>query len=162
MKRTTVIFFALLFQVACAHTFLVTRVVDGDTLVLNKTQTVRLIGIDTPELHESQKLERDVARSGQSKAHIQALGQEASDFTRTLVLGQKVRLQYDHQRTDKYGRMLAYVFLQDGTFVNEELIKAGYARGYFKFPFQYSEQFKKDEETAKIQLMGIWKHSSIP
>jgi micrococcal nuclease len=72
------------------------RVVDGDTLVLDGQETVRLIGVDTPETKEPRE-------------PVEAFGQEAYEFTKSLVEGRKVRLEFDLERIDKYGRTLAYV-----------------------------------------------------
>ena len=104
---------------ACgADSALVSRVVDGDTLTIQingKAEKVRLVGVDTPELHESDKLHRDAQRSGQDTATIQALGRQASDFVKTLVRsGDRISLEYDQQQRDKYGRLLAFVRLADG------------------------------------------------
>ena len=92
----------------------VAKVHDGDTIKLANGDRVRLIGIDCPELHESDKLYRDAARRHQDIAVIQAMGKEADEFTRKLVLGRKVRLEFDLERRDKYGRLLAYVYLYPG------------------------------------------------
>src|SRR5512133_2107372 len=102
---------------ACAQdTRTVTRVVDGDTFVLDNGDKVRLLGIDTPEKWESAKLDRDAERTRHDKKLIQALGQRASEFAKKLVEGKKVRLESDPANSDrdKYGRLLRYVYLEDG------------------------------------------------
>jgi len=91
---------------------LCTRVVDGDTIVLDGNEKVRLIGVDTPETKDPRK-------------SVQYFGKEASDFTKRMVEGKKVGLEYDWQKIEKYGRTLAYVYLEDGTFLNAEIIKQG-------------------------------------
>ena len=106
---------------------LVTRAVDGDTLVLENNERVRLIGIDTPEMHESNKLQRDSQRTKQDVGVIQKMGRQAYAFTKELVEGKRVSLEFDVERYDKYKRLLAYVYLKDGTFINAEIVKAGYA-----------------------------------
>lgn len=119
------------------------RVVDGDTIVLDSNERVRLIGVDTPEtVHPSKPVE--------------FFGKEASAFTKRTVEGKKVRLEYDWQRKDKYGRTLAYVYLSDGTFLNAEIIKQGYGHAYTKFPFKYLETFRKYEREAREQGRGLW------
>jgi endonuclease YncB( thermonuclease family) len=105
----------------------VKRVIDGDTLQLGTGGTVRLIGVDTPETKDPRK-------------PAQAFGKEATAFTQRTVVGQRVRLEYDQQRQDKYGRTLAYVYLENGTFVNAEIIRQGYKFAYVKYPFKYLDQ----------------------
>ncbi len=137
---------------------LVSRVVDGDTLKLENGERVRLIGIDTPELHESQKLDRDSQRSGQDKKLIQGMGKQAYEFTKNLVEGKHVRLEFDLERNDRYGRLLAYVYLQDGTFVNAEIIKQGYASLMTYAPnVKYVDLFRKLYTEARENRRGLWK-----
>jgi len=110
----------------------VERVIDGDTLQLSDGSKVRLIGIDTPEASNNPKTRRDSKRTGQDIKTITTLGRRASAFTRSLVEGKEVRLEFDVQKRDKYGRLLAYVFfpmrpltgrekaqIQDGDFMND-------------------------------------------
>jgi len=136
----------------------VTRAVDGDTLKLENGERVRLIGIDTPELHESKKLYRDSQRSGQDVGTIQKLGERAYKFTRNLVEGQYVRLEFDVERFDKYGRLLAYVYLLDGTFVNAEIVKQGYASLMTIPPnVKYVDLFLELYREARENKRGLWK-----
>lgn len=120
-----------------------TRVIDGDTIVLDGTENIRLIGVDTPETKDPRK-------------PVQYFGQEAYEFTKKLVEGKKVRLEYDQDRTDKYDRTLAYVFLEDGTFVNAEIILQGYGHAYTEFPFKYLEEFRLFEKQARESEIGLW------
>jgi micrococcal nuclease len=136
---------------------LVNRVVDGDTLQLETGERVRLIGIDTPELHESSKLQRDAERSGQDKKAIKQLGELAYEFTRKLVEAKQVRLEFDAEKKDKYGRLLAYVYLSDGTFVNAEIVKQGYASLLTIPPnVKYSDLFVKLYKEARENKRGLW------
>jgi micrococcal nuclease len=73
-----------------------------------------------------------------------------------MVEGKAVRLEYDWQSKDKYGRTLAYVYLTDGTFLNAEIIKQGYGHAYTRFPFKYLERFKQYEKAARQAKMGLW------
>ncbi|MFQ5840903.1 MAG: thermonuclease family protein [Thermodesulfobacteriota bacterium] len=131
---------------SAAHpVFHVTRVIDGDTLLLSNGERVRLIGVDTPELHHPLK-------------PVQYFAKEASEFTRKMVKGKGVRLEYDWQNRDRYGRLLAYVYLEDGTFLNAEIIKQGYGFAYTKYPFRYTEEFRKYEREARENGRGLWKH----
>ena len=104
--------------------------------MLDGNERVRLIGVDTPEtVHPNKPVER--------------FGKEASAFTTKLVQGKRVRMEYDWQRTDKYGRTLGYVYLEDGRFVNAEIIKQGYGFAYVKYPFKYLEEFRSYEREAR-------------
>ena len=94
----------------------VARVIDGDTFVLADGESVRLIGIDAPE-------------------SLQPYGAKSKAFAERLLHGKSVRLEYDSRQRDKYGRILAYVFLDD-LFVNAELIKEGCASAYTQYPFK--------------------------
>ena len=121
----------------------VERVVDGDTIIVRDVGRVRLIGVDTPEtVHPSRPVE--------------FFGQEASAFTKQMLDGKRVRLEYDQQRTDRYGRTLAYVHLPDGTFVNAEIIRRGYGHAYTRFPFKYLERFRGLERDARRAGRGLW------
>lgn len=135
----------------------VARVVDGDTLKLAGGERVRLIGIDTPEVHYSEKLARDARRSGRDIAAIQELGRKASDFTKKLCEGKNVRLEYDAVKRDRYGRLLAYVYLEDGTFVNAKIIEEGYAQVYTIPPnVRYAERFLQLQREAREKRKGLW------
>lgn len=140
------------------NNILVSRVVDGDTLKLENGERVRLIGIDTPEMHQSNKLDRDAKRSGQDSRAIQALGRRAYEFTKQLVEGKRVRLEFDVERLDKYNRLLAYVYLPDGTFVNAEIVKQGYA-SVMTYPpnVKYADLFVKLYREARENNRGLWK-----
>ncbi len=137
---------------------LVSRVVDGDTVKLENGERVRLIGIDTPEMHESSKLFRDSRRSGTDTRTIQALGKRSYEFVRRLLEQKRVRLEFDAEKRDKYGRLLAYVYLKDGTFVNAEIIKQGYASLMTIPPnVKYSDLFRKLFKEAQGNKSGLWK-----
>jgi len=137
---------------------LVKRVVDGDTIVLETGERVRLIGIDTPELHESDKLYRDASRTKQDISAIQKLGRRAYEFTRNLVEGKRVSLEFDVEKRDRYNRLLAYIYLKDGTFVNAEIVKQGYA-SLMTFPpnVKYADLFLRLYREARENRRGLWK-----
>ncbi|MES2953564.1 MAG: thermonuclease family protein [Patescibacteria group bacterium] len=128
---------------------LVTKVVDGDTVKLllgTTTETVRLIGIDTPETVDPRK-------------PVQCFGKEASEKMKQLVLGKYVRVEVDETQgeRDKYGRMLVYLFLADGIFVNKLMVEEGYAHEYtYRLPYRYQAEFKKAEEDAREAKRGLW------
>ena len=137
---------------------LVTRAVDGDTLVLENNERVRLIGIDTPEMHESNKLNRDAQRSGQDVEAIKQLGRQSYEFTKKLVEGKRVRLEFDVERYDKYKRILAYVYLEDGTFLNAMIVQEGYA-SLMTYPpnVKYADLFLKLYQEARQNQRGLWR-----
>ena len=138
---------------------LVSRVVDGDTLKLESGERVRLIGIDTPEMHESNKLYKDSQRSGEDVSTIQKLGRRAYEFTRKLVEGKRVSLEFDVEKYDKYNRLLAYVYLKDSkTFVNAEIVKQGYASLMTIPPnVKYANLFSQLYQEARKERRGLWK-----
>lgn len=121
------------------------RVVDGDTVILDGGERVRLIGVDTPELHRP-------------NTPVQYYAREAKAFTRRLAEHRAVRLDYDQQRRDKYGRTLGYVYLEDGTFVNLEIVRQGYGFAYTRFPFRYLDVFRAAEREARTSHAGLWAH----
>ncbi|MFH2137026.1 MAG: thermonuclease family protein [Candidatus Omnitrophota bacterium] len=136
---------------------LVDRVVDGDTLKLNNGQRVRLLGLDTPEYHESDKLFRDSRRLKKDVKDIQAMGYDAYQYTRKLVEKKMVKLEFDVEKADKYGRLLAYVYLKDGTFVNAYLLRDGQASVCIIEPnVRYKKMFIGLEEQARAENLGIW------
>lgn len=139
----------------------VTRAIDGDTIKLSTGEHVRLIGIDTPESRYNAKLERDVSRSRKDMRTILKMGKEASNFTKHLVEGKRVRLEFDIQKYDKYGRLLAYVYLEDGTFVNAKIIEEGYAQIMTIPPdVKHSSLFMKLQQEARDNNRGLWRDSA--
>ena len=123
----------------------VTRVIDGDTLVLDGGEKVRLIGVDTPEtVHPSRPME--------------FFGREASPFTKRMVEGEQVYLEYEQGSStkDRYGRTLAYVYLRDGTLLNKEIIEQGYGHAYTRFPFSKMEEFREAQREARAAGRGLW------
>lgn len=127
----------------------VTRVVDGDTIKVAKNgqeETVRLLGIDTPE-------------SVAPRKPVECFGKESSLYLTKLVQGKRVSLEQDSSQSsyDRYGRLLAYVFLEDGTNINKTLIHEGYAFEYtYDTPYIYQEDFKAEEEQARENERGLW------
>ena len=124
-----------------------TRAVDGDTIIVNIAgvkERVRLIGVDTPETKHPRK-------------PVQRFGKEAYNFTWRMAEGKKVRLEFDQNQRDRYKRLLAYVYLEDGTFLNAEIVKQGYGHAYTKFPFKYMNEFRNYEREARLRKRGLWK-----
>ena len=127
------------------RTFRVTEVIDGDTIAINdgKGTLVRYTGIDTPE----------TARRDSPGDPYSA---EATEFNRKLVGGKRVRLEFDSERYDVYGRLLAYVYADD-VLVNEELLRKGLATPLFIDPNRkHREEFTSAEEEAMRERRGIW------
>jgi len=141
----------------------VTKVVDGDTfhciLASGEEITVRLIGIDTPESKPNRKAIRDVEKTGIPMDEMIRMGKEAAEFTKSLIPPiTTVELETDVQLIDKYGRVLAYVWLPDGRMLNEVLVREGYARVYTVPPnVKYQELFLKAQREAREKGKGFWK-----
>ncbi len=142
--------------------YYVERVVDGDTIKLSDGRRVRLIGVDTPELHYSNKLVRDANRSHRDIKEIQTLGKKAADFTTGLLEGKRVRLEYDVVKKDKYGRTLAYIYKEDGTFVNAKILEEGYGQIMTIPPnVKYVELFLSLQKKARDGMKGLWKDGQL-
>ena len=128
----------------------IVSVIDGDTIVLevqDQTETVRLLGVDTPEtVHPSKPIE--------------CFGPEASAFTKaTLVKGSTVKLLRDVEPRDRFQRLLVYLFLADGTLFNQLLIDRGFARTLSIEPnTAFASQFATHESNAKNRRVGLWQY----
>ncbi len=127
----------------------VVRVIDGDTIevccVFGDRVMVRYIGIDTPEIHHPMK-------------GVERAGKEASEANRNLVDGKTLRLEFDVQEQDRYGRLLAYVYLEEGTFVNAWLVQHGYAAVMTVPPnVKYQELFLRLQREAREEGRGLWR-----
>jgi micrococcal nuclease len=130
----------------------VTKVVDGDTFGVDdgseKGLKIRLIGVNTPETVHPQK-------------PVEFFGKEASDYVKGILTNQKVRLEFDVNLVDRYGRTLAYVYLKDGTFLNADLIIKGYGQAMTVPPnVKYSEKFVELEKKARQAKVGLWKEEN--
>jgi micrococcal nuclease len=130
----------------------VVSVVDGDTIKVridNRTETVRYIGMNAPELHHPTKGEEPG-------------GREATEANRKLVDGQTVRLELDVQERDRYGRLLAYVYVGD-IMVNEELVAQGYAQ-VMTVPLnvRHQEVLLKRQREARLLQTGLWRGTGPP
>ena len=127
----------------------VTKVVDGDTFWADNNSSkgikVRLIGVDAPE------------SKNVFKKKIGFYGKESKAYLNTLLSGRSVKLVCDFDSLDQYGRTLAYVYLEDGTFVNSELVKNGYAMVMTVPPnVKFSDEFVKLQEQARENNTGLW------
>ncbi len=127
---------------------LVAKVIDGDTVKLVSGQLVRYVGVDTPETRRR--------HGGTWVAAQEPFGQEATTFNRELVEGKSVRLEYDAQPRDRYGRLLAYVYVGD-TFVNAALLQQGYGEVMVIRPNdRYAEEFRALAKEAREAQRGLW------
>jgi micrococcal nuclease len=140
----------------------VRRVIDGDTVVVrladSRQERVRLIGIDAPEIHESEKLTREVARTGRDSVTLRRLGRRAAAFTAALLPpGSRVRLELDVEPYDRNERLLAYVWRDDGLLVNLALLEAGQAQLLTIPPnVRYADAFRACAAAARAARRGLW------
>lgn len=129
---------------ATTETVLVTKVIDGDTIRIQTGQTVRLIGIDTPEI-----------------TRIECFGKEATQKATELLLDKQVRLEKDVSETDRYDRILRYVWVGD-ELINETLVKQGFARSY-RYPpdTKFQERFDIAQTFAQLNHLGLWQSCMV-
>jgi len=124
------------------------RVIDGDTIELEDGERVRYVGVNAPE-------------SVDPRRRVECFGKEASAFNKALVEGKKVRLERDVSDRDTYGRLLRFVFLEDGIFVNEVLVREGYAYASPYAPDISMEGFfRKAESDARKNERGLWREDT--
>jgi micrococcal nuclease len=131
-------------------TFTVVKVIDGDTIDIdipdvNHNHTrIRLWGIDTPETKSQY-------------SNVMYFGPEAAEFTTKLALGRQVKIYLvEHNTRGKYGRLLAYVQLSDGRFLNEVLVSGGFAYSDLRFRHSLYQKYKQLESSARRQKKGLW------
>lgn len=144
---------ALDFQKYHEKTFTVIKVVDGDTLDINVSDgqdaytRIRLWGVDTPETKHPKK-------------PVMYFGPEAAEFTKNLALAKQVTVYLDegNNTRGKYGRLLAYVKLPDGTFLNEALLTEGFAYADTRFRHSLYYKYKQLESAARSDKKGLWKN----
>lgn len=127
----------------------VTKITDGDTIHVEmdgRDETIRLIGINTPETVDPRRA-------------VECFGKEASDRMKEIVKGKIVRLEYDDSQSlrDTYGRLLAYVYLEDGQMINRKMIAEGYAYEYtYLTPYRYQRDFRNMQRLAQSANRGLW------
>ncbi len=132
----------------------VSRVVDGDTFWVDdgseKGKKVRLIGIDAPETRRTRMKE------------VGYYAEESRAYLSNMILGKRVRLEFDVDTFDQYRRTLAYVYLGDGTFINANMLKEGYAMVLTVPPnIKYAEEFVKLARKARERKRGLWKGTML-
>lgn len=130
-------------EIASEKTYSVTKVVDGDTIQIETGQKVRYIGINTPETHHPTK-------------GVECFGKQAYEKNKELVEGKRVRLEKDISETDRYGRLLRFVYL-DNTFINDYLVRQGYAHATTYPPdVKFADEFRQAEVEARENNRGLW------
>lgn len=129
--------------VAYDKTGTVSRVVDGDTFVLESGEKVRLIGIDAPESQDPNK-------------PVEYWSSESALLLEYLVLNKPVGLDFDSDRSDKYGRLLCYVTVNDTLAVNRAMIQTGYAMAYLKYKHSREDEYLASELVARRAGRGMW------
>jgi micrococcal nuclease len=143
------LFFATPALAQSSQTVMVERVVDGDTIEVNPavggTQDVRLLGVDTPETVDPGE-------------PVEPYGPEASAFTTQQLEGERVTLIFDQEKTDQYGRTLAYVRISGASVTfNETLLEQGYAKLYVVPPNdRFEARFSQAQDQASQAQRGIW------
>ena len=126
----------------------VERVVDGDTIIISGGERLRMIGINTPE---------SVKEAGE----VEHFGIEASKYTKDKLEGKTIYIEKDVSDRDDYGRLLRYIYLEDGTFYNEKIVKEGYAfAGTYPPDVKYNEILHDAEDYARENNLGLWKVES--
>jgi len=134
-------------QIGSSRWVTVSKVYDGDTFITKKGEKVRLLGINTPETAHG-------GTPGQPLAH------KAKRELKTSVQGETVRLEFDDEKHDNYGRLLAHVYLRDGRWINAHMIESGLAHAYTFAPnFRYSAELLAKERLARNEKRGIWNTS---
>lgn len=126
----------------------VVEVYDGDTIAVemdSRIEKIRLVGVDTPETHHPKK-------------PVECFGYAATDFTRQLIGKNPVRLEADplSSNRDRYDRLLRYVYLPNGTLVNQAIVEAGYGFAYTQFEFGKAPEFVVSEQAARGADLGLW------
>lgn len=155
----------------------VKRVIDGDTLILSNGEKARLTGIDTPEARGNPKAHKDSQRTGKDVQEITLQGKEATEFVRRLAQDKKIRIEYDVQKRDRYGRLLIYAYdietlkknplarpteglvvsEDQEIFLNGSIIRSGYAVPLTVPPnVKHADFFKELHSEARLHKRGLW------
>ncbi len=133
-----------------SNSFTVTNVIDGDTLYIDcqdgqySYTRIRLLGIDTPEIN--------------TESGDMYFAREASDFARKTSLGKQITIYLDEKKNtrDIYGRLLAYVFLPNGVYLNEIMLSEGFAYAYTKYRHSFYNKYNQLESRARSGKKGLW------
>ena len=144
------------------ETATVIDVVDGDTLIIeysNRKESINLVGIDAPESVMNRKAEIDSRSTGESLLTITSKGIDAKRFVEKIVnKGDTVFISFDVQAKDQEGKLQGYVYLSDGRLLNEEIVRAGYAKAMVFPPnVKFRERFIDAHKEARTYRRGLWR-----
>ncbi|MHC4745414.1 MAG: thermonuclease family protein [Planctomycetota bacterium] len=136
-----------------SETFTIVNVIDGDTIDIDipdgryEHTRIRLLGIDTPE-------------AGSEQPGVMHFGPQAAEFTKKMALGKAVAVYLDspNPTRGKYGRLLAYVKLPDGGFLNEVLLTEGYAYADTRFSHSFYNKYRQLQSRARSSKKGLWQN----
>ena len=134
----------------------VSWIYDGDTLKIEKIGKVRLLGIDTPEYKASSRDHFYTKKFNIEKNKLRKISKQVKKYNIRHVKGKKVRLELDQTQKDKYGRLLAYVYLPNGEMLNLLLLEEGLATVFRRYDFRYKKDFLKTEKLAQKKELGLW------
>lgn len=134
----------------------VSWVYDGDTIKVDGVGKVRLLGIDAPEKEASPRDDHYLRQDKIAPSTLREVAEQALRLNIKTVKGHRVSLELDRERTDRYDRTLAYVYLSDGRMLNRLLLEKGLAAVYRRFDFHYKQDFLNAEESARDQHLGLW------
>ncbi len=134
----------------------VTWIYDGDTIKVENIGKVRLIGIDTPETKASSR-DRFYTKKYPIKAKkLRQIARQVKKYNIRWVKGKTVKLKLDRTKKDKYGRLLAYVYLPSGDMLNLVLVEKGFASVFRRYDFRHKKKFLKAEKKAQKRKSGLW------
>ena len=141
----------------CRELFgVVSRIHDGDTITVRNVGKVRLLGVDTPEMGETEYRDTYYIRRGVDRKTLRQIAKQALHFNIKHALNKQVRLEVGDEAKDHYGRWLAYVWLPDGRMLNLMLLEEGLATAFTKFSFDRKGEFLDAEREARHQQRGMW------
>lgn len=158
---TILLFFNCSKENKSENTIVIVKIIDGDTfqvLFNGKKESVRLIGIDTPETRRNRKAKKDAERTNEDLEAIIEMGKSSKKFLQSLIKeGDTITLEFDVQERDRYGRLLAYAYLDDGRMINEIVIRNGFASPMTIPPnIKYEDIFLESYRYARENNLGLW------
>ena len=169
-RYSTILFLSLFCILICSltlsaedrHIIVIKKVIDGDTLRVlydGKEEKLRLIGMDAPESRINPRAEKQSASETKELQTILKMGRGATNFVRSLVKpGDRLKIEFDVVKRDRYQRLLGYVYLSNGKMLNEEIVKAGYANLLTIPPnVRYQGRFIEAHVEAREHKRGFWK-----